>query len=112
MYGENISSAAKAAAVTAPTSAATIALPAVEQIKNHSQVRKHSFSVRRSGMAPSISDLTCGLTEQANRRLTRGRKPAGGRPVERRVRPHFSTTPGADRQSRKHRQAVRTRRTI
>src|ERR1022692_2591270 len=28
------------------------------------------------------------LTPQANRRPTRGRKPAGGRPVERRVRPH------------------------
>jgi hypothetical protein len=27
-----------------------------------------------------------GLTQQANRRPTRGRKPAGGRPVERRVR--------------------------
>jgi len=28
------------------------------------------------------------LTQQANRRPTSGRKPAGGRPVERRVRPH------------------------
>src|SRR5207248_3989444 len=28
------------------------------------------------------------LTQQANRRPTRGRKPAGGRPVERRVRRH------------------------
>src|SRR5438067_54767 len=30
-----------------------------------------------------------GLTQQANRRPTRGRKPAGGRPVERRVRRHY-----------------------
>ena len=33
------------------------------------------------------------LTQQANRRPTRGRKPAGGRPVERRVRRHRCSCP-------------------
>src|SRR5438105_207578 len=39
--------------------------------------------------------LTWGLTQQANRRPTRGRKPAGGRPVERRVRPQAAPRHGS-----------------
>jgi hypothetical protein len=37
--------------------------------------------------ASRLEDKGCLLTQQANRRPTRGRKPACGRPVERRVRP-------------------------
>src|ERR1039457_4330387 len=46
--------------------------------------------LRNSGRLPVVSAWTkralLRLTQQANRRPTRGRKPAGGRPVERRVR--------------------------
>src|SRR5438552_10064334 len=60
----------------------------IEETKN-----EYRNKLRQSPEAPLTSTASIELwgprlTQQANRRPTRGRKPAGGRPVEQRVRRH------------------------